>query len=214
MQRELLWHNWGDLGVNLSSEYTPQELSSLIVTLWVEAFKKKSAEADTGKKGKKSKRLCVNIVVPSYFSQRERKAALCVVKEAGHTPKYAFPRALAAVMGALRPMQKGERSKLLQLTLDKAKNNEGKEPLVMFVHMDNYSTEIGLLSCEGAERAKKVGNMFGFERVVLCTSTGTCKINELVCQGNDEESIKLRTQCERTMRTPLETVVTDVKIYD
>lgn len=182
----------------------------MIVTLWVEALKTK-LESGGDKRNKKSKRVGVNIVVPSYFSQRERIAALCAVKEAGHTPKYAFPRALAAVMGALSPLQKGEQSKLLQLALAKAKANQGKEPLVLFVHMDDYSTEIGLLSCEGADKAEKTGNMLGFERIVLYNSTGICKSNELVFVANDKGSIDARKQREKTLRTPLETVLNDIK---
>ena len=53
-------NSWGDLGVRLSSEYTPQELASLIVTLWVEALKTK-LESGGDKRNKKSKRVGVNL---------------------------------------------------------------------------------------------------------------------------------------------------------
>ena len=201
-------NSWGNLGVNLGVEYTPQELSSLIVTLWTDVFKKMTAGGQD-KKSKKVKRLGVNIVVPSYFSQRERIAALYTVKEAGHTPKYVFSRALAAVVGSLRPMQ-GD-SKLLQLTSNVAKRNGGKEPLVIFVHVDNFCTDIGLLSCEGADKANIAGNMLGFERVVLCSSAGSCKVDELVLIGNDKESINASVQREKMLRVPIETVLSDIQ---
>ena len=112
---------------------------------------------------KSNKRVGVNIVIPSYFTQCQRLAVVQSVKESHHSVRHIFPRALAAVAGALYTFSEKQTVKddvnksKLQDILDKVYKIKKIEPVVLFIMIKDSSFEIGVVKCEGFERARETG---------------------------------------------------------
>ena len=199
----------GDIGVVLSKPYSPQKLSSLVITSWVQAAKRTVNELSVdGKRDKKPKRLSVNIVVPSYFSQLQRLATSDAVRESGHSSKYIFPRALAAVAGALKPRNESEQSGLLELLLSSSSKIRGNcEPDVLFLHVGSFWVDIGVVRCEGAERALKSGIKHGFERIALVGRAGFCSVEHSAIISSVEASAAWKR--EKGSRPSIEKIIAE-----
>jgi len=163
--------NMGDISIcfnflnssneNVSFEINPQKLISLLILYWIDNLKK---NFNTYQKNSKSnKRVGVNIVIPSYFTQCQRLAVVQSVKESHHNIRHIFPRALAAVAGALYTFSEKQTVKddvnksKLQDILDKVYKIKKIEPVVLFIMIKDSFFEIGVVKCEGFERARETG---------------------------------------------------------
>jgi len=69
--------------------FSPQQLVSIILQYWVDAFRRDLVfqNKSTEKTEKKKRRTPLTVVVPSYFTARQRLAVIEAVSASGHTPR-------------------------------------------------------------------------------------------------------------------------------
>ena len=156
---------------NVSFETNPQKLVSLLILYWIDNLKK---NFNTSQKNPKSnKRVGVNIVIPSYFTQCQRVAVIQSVKESHQSIRHIFPRALAAVAGALYSFSEKQTVKddvnksKLQDILDKVYKAKKNEPVVLFIMIKDSFFDVGVVKCEGFERARETGSAYSYLTIYL-----------------------------------------------
>ena len=138
-----------------------KEDAAKIIEKDTEIWTKKEEEMGIRKKKKiKTKKLGLTLVVPCGVCMNQSKLSrvLVGVRESGLTLKNIFNEGIASIAGLL--YTKADSKDLDEL---KKLNN----PCIMYVcERENYF-EGALISCDGGEEARKLGNTMGYDR--LCT---------------------------------------------
>lgn len=137
--------------------FTPQQITSVVVQYWVDEFRKNlvSNKKSTDKSDKKKRRMALSIIIPSYFSCRQRLAIVDAVSLSGHTIRRVLPRGISAVAGALRTVN--GTSELLRVLKMSQVERGCDDIVVLYLHADDQCWEVALILCEGGQQADKTG---------------------------------------------------------